>query len=87
MLHRNQVDMILIGRIGNNISKNYIKHHLYISDREHLRNRISHFSSHIAMQYMLDILFSCIFRIDYKENMDYIEEILTIVDDRDIEEN
>ncbi len=32
MLHRNQVDMILIGRIGNNISKNYIKHHLYISD-------------------------------------------------------
>ncbi len=39
------------------------------------------------MQYMLDILFSCIFRIDYKENMDYIEEILTIVDDRDIEEN
>ncbi|RXD25448.1 MurR/RpiR family transcriptional regulator, partial [Acinetobacter baumannii] len=58
---------------------------LYISDRENLRNRISQFSSHIAMQYMLDLLFSCIFKVDYDENIRYIEEIMNTIDDREID--
>ena len=86
MLHRNQVEMILIGRIGNGVSKEVIKNQLYLSDREDFKNRISHFSSHIAMQYMLDVLFSCIFKRDYRQNVEYIDEILSIVDDRHLEE-
>ena len=86
MLHRNQVEMILIGRIGNDVSKDVIKNQLYLSDREDFKNRISHFSSHIAMQYMLDVLFSCIFKRDYRQNVEYIDEILSIVDDRHLEE-
>lgn len=83
-LYRKGVPMILIGRAGNNAVSNYIKHRLYISDRENLRNRISQFSSHIAMQYMLDVLFASIFRINYEANIEYIQEIIGIIDDRNI---
>ena len=76
--------MILVGRIGSSIEQSYIKHYLYISDKENLRDRISQFSSHISMQYMLDLIFSCIFRMDYKKNMDYINEVIGFIDDRNI---
>jgi DNA-binding MurR/RpiR family transcriptional regulator len=86
VLHENGVEIIWIGRVGTSGISNYIKNHLYISDRENLRNRISQFSSHIAMQYMLDVVFSCIFKIDYKKNIDYIQKVTGIVDDREINE-
>ncbi|BCZ44441.1 transcriptional regulator [Clostridium gelidum] len=85
-LHKKGIAIILVGRVGNSVVSNYIKHHLYISNRENLRNRISQFSSHIAMQYMLDVIFSCIFKRDYKRNIDYIQEVIGIVDDRNINE-
>lgn len=43
---------------------NYIKYQLSISDKENLRDRISQFSSHIALQYILDVLFSCIYNLN-----------------------
>lgn len=86
ILHKKGTEIIWIGRVGTNVEPNYIKHHLYISDRENLRNRISQFSSHIAMQYILDVIFSCIFRMDYERNIAYIQEVAGIVDDRNINE-
>jgi DNA-binding MurR/RpiR family transcriptional regulator len=86
ILYKNRIEIIWIGRIGTSVVPNYIKHHLYISDRENLRNRISQFSSHIAMQYMLDVVFSCIFKMDYERNIEYIRKVTDIVDDRDIDE-
>lgn len=86
VLHRNNVEIICIGRVGTRENSNYIKHHLYISDRENLRKRISQFSSHIAMQYILDVVFSCIFKMNYERNIDYIQKVANIVDDRDINE-
>ena len=86
ILYRKGIEIIWIGRVGKNVVPNCIKHHLYISNKENLRKRISQFSSHISMQYMLDAIFSCIFRIDYKKNIDYIQEISGIVDDRNINE-
>ena len=85
ILKDKKVEIILIGRLGNKIPYQSIQHYLYISDRENLRNRISQFSSHIAMQYMLDLLFSCIFKVDYDENIRYIEEIMNTIDDREID--
>lgn len=84
ILHKKGTEIIWIGRVGTSVEPNYIKHHLYISDRENLRNRISQFSSHIAMQYILDVIFSCIFRVDYERNIAYIQEVAGIVDDRNI---
>lgn len=87
ILHKKGIEIIWIGRLGKSIASNYIRHNLYISDRENLRNRISQFSSHIAMQYMLDVIFSCIFKVDYEKNMDYIQEVANIVDDRNINDD
>lgn len=87
ILNKKGIEIIWIGRLGKSIASNYIRHNLYISDRENLRNRISQFSSHIAMQYMLDVIFSCIFKVDYEKNMDYIQEVANIVDDRNINDD
>ena len=35
--------------------------YLHVSDRESLQNRLTQFASHIAVQYVLDVLFGCIF--------------------------
>ncbi|AKN31547.1 RpiR family transcriptional regulator [Clostridium carboxidivorans P7] len=86
ILHKKEIEIIWIGRLGKSVESNHIKHNLYISNRENLRNRISQFSSHIAMQYMLDVIFSCIFKIDYERNIHYIKEVENIVDDRNINE-
>lgn len=85
ILKKKKVKIILVGRLGNTLLNPSIHHYLYISDRENLRNRISQFSSHIAMQYMLDLIFSCIFKIDYDENIEYIEDVMTWIDDREID--
>lgn len=84
ILNRKQVEMVFVGKVGSDMKQNYIKNYLYISDKENLRNRISQFSSHISMQYMLDLIFSCIFKMDYKKNVDYIDEVIGFVDDRNI---
>lgn len=85
ILNKKEIEVIWIGRLGNDMTEGFIKHNLYISGKENLRNRISQFSSHIAMQYVLDIIFSCIFNIDYSKNINYINEISKIVDDRDLD--
>lgn len=85
ILYKRKTEMIWIGRAGKDIVPSYIKNHLYISDSENFRNRISQFSSHISMQYMLDLLFSCIFKLDYKENIEYMQDVSKIIDDRKID--
>lgn len=84
-LYKNKITTILIGRAGNHAMLEYIKYRLYISDKENLRKRISQFSSHIAMQYILDLIFSCIFKIDYEKNLEFIQRGIEIIDDRVIE--
>ncbi|WP_270563965.1 MurR/RpiR family transcriptional regulator [Clostridium beijerinckii] len=86
VLYKRGIETIWIGRVGSSSVPEYIKHRLYISDRENFKNRISQFSSHIAMQYMLDLIYSCIFKRDYNDNIKYIKEIANIVDNRDITE-
>lgn len=85
MLSKKKIPVVLIGKAGSNRYPQYITHHLYISDRENLRDRISQFASHIAMQYMLDVLFGCIYNIDRKKNIDYLHEAISFMDDREID--
>lgn len=84
MLHEKKIPVILIGKAGSNLYPQYITHHLSISDRENLRDRISQFASHIAMQYILDVLFGCIYNIDRKKNIDYLHEAIAFMDDRNV---
>lgn len=85
MLYKKKIPVVLIGKAGSNLYPQYIKHHLYISDRENLRDRISQFASHIAMQYMLDVVFGCIYNIDRNKNIDYLHEAISFMDDREID--
>jgi DNA-binding MurR/RpiR family transcriptional regulator len=84
ILHERNVPVIWIGRAGNIEMSRQSNYQLYISDRENFRSRLSQFSSHIAMQYTMDLLFSCIFKIDYKKNTEYLKNSINFIDDRNL---
>ncbi|RDU24988.1 MurR/RpiR family transcriptional regulator [Anaerosacchariphilus polymeriproducens] len=81
-LYDKKIPIVLIGKAGSNLYPQYISRHLYISDKEDLRDRISQFSSHIALQYMLDVVFGCIYNIDRKKNIEYLHKTINFMDDR-----
>lgn len=85
VLHRKKVPVILIGKAGSNRFPEYVTHALSISGQENLRDRISQFSSHIAMQYMMDVLFGCIYNIERQKNIDYLSQSIDFMDDREPE--
>lgn len=83
-LYQKNIPIILIGKAGSNLYPQFIEHSLSISSKENLRDRISQFSSHIAMQYMLDVIFACIYNIDREKNIDYLKTSIDFIDDRDL---
>lgn len=56
--------------------------YLFFSDREHPRARIAQFSSHIALEYLLDVLYSTLFIMDYDRNMRYLAATKSLLDNR-----
>ncbi len=80
-----QVTTIWIGRAGNRQLEKATDYQLYISDKENLRHRIAQFASNLAMQYTLDLLYSCLFKANYQKNLQYIKDNLRYLDTRDIE--
>ena len=47
--------------------------YLTVSDIESISHRITQFASHIAVQYVLDTLYSCFFARDYARSMAFLE--------------
>lgn len=84
MLSEKKVPIVFISKAGNNCYSQYIQFDLKLSDKENNRERISQFSSHIAMQYMMDILFSCIYNLNREDNIKYLQEYIDYMDDRDL---
>lgn len=84
-LYKKKIPVILIGKAGSNLYPQYVKYALSISSKENLRDRISQFSSHIAMQYMLDVLFGCIYNMDREKNIEYLKASIDFMDDREVE--
>lgn len=50
--------------------------YLHVSDRESLQNRLTQFASHIAVQYVLDVLFGCVFARTATESRAFWERSL-----------
>ena len=73
-LYEKGVKVIQIGKAGSNYYSQYVTHHLSISDSENNRDRMSQFSSHIAMQYIMDVLYGCIYNERRKKNTKYREK-------------
>ena len=84
VLYQKKVPVIYVGKSGGNLYAQYVTCALTISGRENLRDRISQFSSHIAMQYMMDVVFGCIYNMDREKNIEYLKESIGFMDDRDI---
>lgn len=82
ILHIRHVPIILVGTDEARRVHPDVDLHLRISDQEHPQLRISQFASHIALQYALDVLFGCIFTLDYRQNVRYIAETTPLIDDR-----
>lgn len=81
-LYEKGVKVIQIGKAGSNYYSQYVTYHLSISDSENNRDRMSQFSSHIAMQYIMDVLHGCIYNEKRKKNTKYIYDSIDYMDDR-----
>lgn len=81
-LYEKGVKAIQIGKAGSNYYSQYVTYHLSISDSENNRDRMSQFSSHIAMQYIMDVLYGCIYNEKRKQNTKYIYDSIDYMDDR-----
>lgn len=81
-LYEKGVKVIQIGKAGSNYYSQYVTYHLSISDSENNRDRMSQFSSHIAIQYIMDVLYGCIYNVRRKKNTKYIYDSIDYMDDR-----
>lgn len=81
-LYEKGVKVIQIGKAGSNYYSQYVTYHLSISDSENNRDRMSQFSSHIAMQYIMDVLYGCIYNVRRIKNTKYIYDSIDYMDDR-----
>lgn len=81
-LYEKGVKVIQIGKAGSNYYSQYVTYHLSISDSENNRDRMSQFSSHMAMQYIMDVLYGCIYNVRRKKNTKYIYDSIDYMDDR-----
>lgn len=81
-LYEKGVKVIQIGKAGSNYYSQYVTYHLSISDSENNRDRMSQFSSHIAMQYIMDVLYGCIYNVRRKKNTKYFYDSIDYMDDR-----
>lgn len=83
-LNEKGVKVIQVGKIGSNFYPQYIDFFLEVSDNENNRDRLSQFSSHISMQYIMDVLYGVIYNIDRINNSKYIYDSIDYMDDRKI---
>ena len=84
-LYEKNIKIILISQIGRNYYPQYITYSLGISDKENMQERISQFSSHIAMQYMLDVIYSAFFNKNRQRNIQYIQKHISYMDDKELD--
>lgn len=68
-LRKRHFTAISITSIGDNSLLHMTDYHLYISTREKLSSKIGHYVSNESIHYILDVLYSCIFSLNYQDNM------------------
>ncbi len=70
-LKRNQVPIIAITSLGTNSLSTIADVTLNITTREKSFSKIANFSSLASINIILDILYSCLFSLNYQKNLDY----------------
>lgn len=70
-LKENHVPVIAVTSMGDNYLRQNADHVLTIFSQERLYSKISTFSTEASIEYILDVLFSCCFALDYDKNLQY----------------
>lgn len=68
-LLRQNIDIVSITNLGTNSIAKKSKYRLFCSTREKLNEKIAAYSSIDSMDYLLDIIYSGIFSIEYEDNI------------------
>lgn len=71
ILKKNNTPIILISSTNDNPITKYADYHLYLSSNENHFNKISSFSTRLSLLYLLDCIYTCYFKFDYKKNVNY----------------
>lgn len=73
LLTRRNVPIVFVGTPGARLRHPGLAAYLLVSDREHYQDRITQLASHIAVQFVLDALFSCVFANDYDASAEFLK--------------
>lgn len=76
ILSERKVPAVLIGTPRSERLNPGLTAYLHVSDQESLQDRITQFASHIAVQYVLDSLFSCMLALDWERGSDFLSRSL-----------
>ena len=68
-LKEKKTPIIVLTSIGDNHLSHYADYLLHIGSREKIFTKIAPFASQISMDYLLNIIFSCLFQKDYDQNI------------------
>ncbi|NRD78614.1 MurR/RpiR family transcriptional regulator [Bacillus sp. BRMEA1] len=82
ILKKNNTPIIALSSIGENSLKNHADCTLSISTREKLYSKIATYSTNNSIHFLLDILYSCIFNLNYQDHLKYKTNISKNIDKR-----
>ena len=68
-LKEKKTPLIGLTSIGDNRLSHYADYILNIGSREKIFTKIAPFASQISMEYLLNVIFSCLFQKDYEQNI------------------
>lgn len=69
ILKEKQTPIIVLTSVGDNRLSHYADYILNIGSREKIFTKIAPFSSQISIEYILNLIFSCLFQKDYDKNI------------------
>lgn len=68
-LREQKIDIVSVTNVGTNTIARHSRYNLFCSTREKLNEKVAAYSSINSMDYLLDVLYSGIFSIDYDANV------------------
>lgn len=70
-LKEKKTPIIVLTSIGDNRLSHYADYILNIGSREKIFTKIAPFASQISIEYLLNVIFSCLFQKDYDDNVNH----------------
>lgn len=82
ILKKHKTPIIAITGIGQSYLSDQADCSLHITTRERLYSKIASFTTTVSISYILDVLYSCVFALDYETNLKHKIQVSKMVDHR-----